>query len=218
MNRLILIFILIFINFQVFAQQASKHVPQQLPLQAYGNLPQVSMVRISPSGKNVALRYTRGEQGVIDADRVCIVISYGGYAALAGAAFTPDVYKCAVSINGVSDVEAMIDNEKFEYGSDHWLVSYWQDLIDKDKLGDDFLETISPINYIDKIKSPVLLIHGKNDTIVPFEQSENMFDELEDEGKTVTFIELEDEGYHLSKNETRLQTLNAIDAFIHKHI
>jgi S-formylglutathione hydrolase FrmB len=119
MNRLILIFILIFINFQVFAQQASKHVPQQLPLQAYGNLPQVSMVRISPSGKNVALRYTRGEQGVIDADRVCIVISYGGYAALAGAAFTPDVYKCAVSINGVSDVEAMIDNEKFEYGSDH---------------------------------------------------------------------------------------------------
>jgi dipeptidyl aminopeptidase/acylaminoacyl peptidase len=159
------------------------------------------------------------KQGVIDADRVCIVgISYGGYAALAGAAFTPDVYKCAVSINGVSDVEAMIDNEKFEYGSNHWLVSYWQDLIDKDKLGDDFLETISPINYIDKIKSPVLLIHGKNDTIVPFEQSENMFDELEDEGKTVTFIELEDEGYHLSKNETRLQTLNAIDAFIHKHI
>jgi dipeptidyl aminopeptidase/acylaminoacyl peptidase len=159
------------------------------------------------------------KQGVIDADRVCIVgISYGGYAALAGAAFTPDVYKCAVSINGVSDVEAMIDNEKFEYGSNHWLVSYWQDLIDKDKLGDDFLETISPINYIDKIKSPVLLIHGKNDTIVPFEQSENMFDELEDEGKTVTFIELEDEGHHLSKNETRLQTLNAIDAFIHKHI
>jgi dipeptidyl aminopeptidase/acylaminoacyl peptidase len=91
-------------------------------------------------------------------------------------------------------------------------------LIDKDKLGDDFLETISPINYIDKIKSPVLLIHGKNDIIVPFEQSENMFDELEDEGKTVTFIELEDEGYYLSKNETSLQTLNAIDTFIHKHI
>jgi dipeptidyl aminopeptidase/acylaminoacyl peptidase len=79
-------------------------------------------------------------------------------------------------------------------------------LIDKDKLGDDFLETISPINYIDKIKSPVLLIHGKNDTIVPLEQPENMFDELEDEG------------HYLSKNETRLQTLNAIDAFIHKHI
>jgi hypothetical protein len=65
MKRLILIFILIFLNFQVFAQQASKQVPQQLALQAYGNLPQVSMVRISPTGKNVALRYTRGEQDII---------------------------------------------------------------------------------------------------------------------------------------------------------
>lgn len=158
-------------------------------------------------------------KGLIDAERVCIVgMSYGGYAALAGAAFTPDVYKCAVSINGVRDLESMIDNEKNQYGRNHWVVSYWQAVIDKEKLGDDFLELISPINYVDKIKMPILLIHGENDLIVSLEQSEEMYDELSGEDKIVTFIELEDEGHHLQSNESRLQTLKAIDTFIHKHI
>ncbi|AWB68611.1 S9 family peptidase [Saccharobesus litoralis] len=159
------------------------------------------------------------QQGMIDPDRVCIVgISYGGYAALAGATFTPEVYKCVVSINGVSDVEEMIDDEKREYGSDHWVVAYWKDVIDKQKLGDDFLESISPINHVKKVKAPILLVHGEDDSVVPFEQSDDMYDELDDEDKEVTFVELEDEGHSLLKNKTRLQTLKAIDKFIHKHI
>ncbi len=159
------------------------------------------------------------KQGIIDSKRVCIVgASYGGYAALAGATFTPDVYKCAISINGVSDLEEMIDDEKYDYGSNHWVVSYWQDVIDKKKLGDDFLDSISPIKHIDKIKIPILLIHGEIDKIVRLSQSEDMYDEIEDADKKVEFIELEGEGHNLLKNESRLKTLKAIERFVNKNI
>ncbi len=159
------------------------------------------------------------EKGIIDPKRVCIVgISYGGYAALAGATFTPDVYKCAISINGVSDLEEMIDDEKYDNGSRHWVVSYWQEVINKKKLGDDFLDSISPVKHIDKIKIPILLIHGEIDKVVRLSQSEDMYDEIEDADKKVKFIELEDEGHYLRKNESRLKTLKAIESFVNKNI
>lgn len=63
----------------------------------------------------------------VDANKICIVgASYGGYAALAGATFTPKLYQCAVSINGVADVKQMLEDEEHDYGEDHWLLSYWQ--------------------------------------------------------------------------------------------
>lgn len=159
------------------------------------------------------------KKGTIDKSRVCIVgASYGGYAALAGATFTPDLYQCVVSINGVSDVEEMLDTEEGKYGSDHWVVSYWQDVISKGDVKEDHLEQISPVNHINKIKAPVLLIHGEQDKIVPFAQSEDMFDELEDAGNNATFIELEKGDHHLSNAKNRMKALKAIDKFIKQHI
>ena len=159
------------------------------------------------------------EQGMIDKDRVCIVgLSYGGYAALAGASFTPDLYQCAISINGVSDVEQMLDTEIRDYGSDHWVVSYWQDVISKGDVDDDHLEQISPVNHAKSVKAPILLIHGELDTIVPLEQSEDMYDELKSANKDVTFIELEDGNHHLSNAKNRTKALKEIDKFIKKHI
>src|SRR5690606_24426642 len=66
------------------------------------------------------------EQGIADPARVCIAGgSYGGYSALAGAAFTPELYACAISINGVSDLPMMLRYEKLASGEDSNAVAYW---------------------------------------------------------------------------------------------
>ena len=157
--------------------------------------------------------------GVADKARVCIVgASYGGYAALAGASFTPDLYKCVVSINGVSDIERMLKTEEREYGDEHWVVAYWQKVISKGQVDDDHLAQISPINHVEKIKAPILLIHGEYDKVVPMEQSEDMYDELKDADKEVTFIELDKGDHYLSTAENRMKAMLAIDAFVKKHI
>lgn len=158
-------------------------------------------------------------EGIIDPKRVCIVgASYGGYAALAGAAFTPDVYQCAISINGVSDIELMMKNDRKKYGRRHWVVSYWDKVIKSKKLDDNHLAQISPINSIDKITMPVLLIHGERDSIVDIEQSEEIFDAMKDAGKSVEFIELEKGNHNISDANNRKITLEAMGKFVKKHI
>jgi len=157
--------------------------------------------------------------GKIDKNRLCIVgASYGGYAALAGATFTPDLYKCVVSINGVSDIERMLKTEEREYGDDHWVVAYWQDVISQGDVDEAHLKKISPINHVKNIKAPVLLIHGEHDKVVPIKQSEEMFDEMEDEDKDVIFLELEKGDHYMSTAENRMKAMLAIDAFVKKHI
>jgi dipeptidyl aminopeptidase/acylaminoacyl peptidase len=159
------------------------------------------------------------KEGKVDSKRVCIVgASYGGYAALAGAVFTPDIYRCIVSINGVADIPRMLEGDRRRYGRDHWVVSYWDKVISNGKLDEDHLEKISPINAVQNIKAPVLLIHGERDLVVPFHQSEDMFDEMKDADKQVTFVELEDGNHHLSNPKNRAKALEAIDKFLKKHI
>lgn len=159
------------------------------------------------------------KQGLIDANKVCIVgTSYGGYAALAGAAFTPDVYRCAISINGVADIERMVREERKNYGKNHWVVAYWDRVIKAGNVTEDHLEKISPINAVKQIKIPVLLIHGEHDLTVPVKQSREMFDEMEDEDKSVIYVELEDENHYLEKPKSRFKALEAIDKFIKQHI
>ena len=157
--------------------------------------------------------------GSVNKDKVCIVgASYGGYAALAGAVFTPELYKCVVSINGVADVDRMLRQEKRDHGSDHWVVSYWKKVIASGQVAKDHLAKISPINYVKNIQAPVLLIHGSRDQIVPFSQSEEFFDEMEDEGKAVSFVELEKGDHYMSTAENRLKAMQAIHEFVNKHI
>ena len=158
-------------------------------------------------------------EGKVDKSRTCIVgASYGGYAALAGATFTPDLYKCAVSINGVSDVERMLKQEKYDFGEDHWVVSYWQDVIANGEIEEEFLKNISPINFVEKVQVPVLLIHGTRDKIVPFRQSKYFVDEMEDADKEVEFVELKKGNHHLSSAENRMKAMKAIDKFLKQHI
>jgi dipeptidyl aminopeptidase/acylaminoacyl peptidase len=145
--------------------------------------------------------------------------SYGGYAALAGAAFTPDVYQCAVSINGVSDLTLMIEREKRKYGSEHWVYAYWKNLVSGNKKDvEALLETASPIHHVKNIKAPILLIHGSKDRVVNIEQSENMLEELEALNKSVAFKRFDGENHNLSDSNVRAEVLGAVIGFVGKHI
>ncbi|UTF61108.1 S9 family peptidase [Gilvimarinus sp. DA14] len=160
-----------------------------------------------------------GNGGLLDPEHVCIVgASYGGYAALAGAAYTPELYSCAVSINGVTDLEGLLDDRRSSGGDDHWVVEYFERSMVKGEYTEDDLKAISPLFAADKVKAPVLLIHGENDKVVPIEQSEDMHDELKDAGKESTFIELDNESHYLQYSKTRQQTLKAILEFVDPYL
>lgn len=165
-------------------------------------------------GLNVLLR-----AGWADKDRTCILgASYGGYAALAGGAFTPDLYKCVAAIAPVSDVVLMLDNVRSRRSSASQSYRYWQLLIGDRRKEKDKLQAISPVNHAAAFKAPVLLIHGNDDTVVDFEHSKRMERALSKAGKDVKLVKLRREDHWLSQSETRLQTLKELDAFVEKHI
>ncbi len=158
-------------------------------------------------------------EGLVDPDRVCIVgASYGGYSALAGGAYSPDLYKCVVAIAPVSDLPRMIRGEASQHGRDHWAVDYWKDIIGNPKTEKDKLSRISPVNSASQFKAPVLLIHGRDDTVVPFEQSDVMRAALTSAGKSVELVALKNEDHWLSEGDTRKQALEAMSAFVDRHI
>ena len=154
--------------------------------------------------------------GSVDPQRVCIVgASYGGYAALAGGAFTSELYRCVAAIAPVSDVELMLAETRRDYGRHHWVIDYWKDLAGADK---QKLRAISPVNHSDAFKAPVLLIHGKDDTVVPIRQSVVMAKALRKAGKDVELIRIKGADHWLSRAETRLATLDALDKFVARHL
>ncbi|MGK0442226.1 MAG: dipeptidyl aminopeptidase/acylaminoacyl peptidase, partial [Pseudohongiellaceae bacterium] len=156
--------------------------------------------------------------GYVDPKRVCIIGgSYGGYSALAGGAFSPELYRCVISVNGVSDLPLMLKNKKSRYGNDHWVINYWHEVIGDSNAEIDKLRDISPINFASQFQAPVLLIHGKDDLIVPFRQSAHMYEALKKAGKSVELATLKGEDHWLSTSATRLEMLKAIDRFLDTH-
>jgi dipeptidyl aminopeptidase/acylaminoacyl peptidase len=161
------------------------------------------------------VRYLAG-QGTIDPKRVCIVgASYGGYAALAGPTLDPGVYRCAVSVAGISDLRRFVAWAKDR--SDISTQRYWTRYMGADGLKDPHLETISPADHVDKSTVPILLIHGKDDTVVPFEQSQEMADALGKAGQPTQIVVLKHEDHWLSHGDTRLQMLQATIDFLEKN-
>ena len=153
-------------------------------------------------------------QGVVNPARVCIVgASYGGYAALAGVTLQHGVYRCAVAIAGIGDLTRMVTGDIADSGDDPTLT---RNLRREIGTGRD-LKAVSPIRFVDKVDAPVLLIHGKDDTVVKFEQSSDMADALRRAGKPVEFVTLKAEDHWLSKSDTRLQMLEASVNFVLRH-
>lgn len=159
------------------------------------------------------------EAGLVNPDKVCILgASYGGYAALAGAAFTPELYRCAVSVNGVFDLPRMLKEVRWERGSDHWVLDYWKDSMRGDDFEQDHLEKISPALHAERVSAPVLLLHGEQDEVVPIKQSKVMESQLDKAGKPVKFVALEDENHHLMQGESRVVVLRHILGFLDEHL
>lgn len=159
------------------------------------------------------------EADIAGANEVCIVgISYGGYAALAGGAFTPDLYDCVIAIAPVSDLPRMLSEERRTYGKDHWLISYWEELMGAGDSSRDRLKKVSPVFFAEDFEAPVLLIHGNDDTVVPFIQSRIMARALKKAKKDVTVVKLKGEDHFLSKATTRMHTLREIEKFLDKHM
>jgi dipeptidyl aminopeptidase/acylaminoacyl peptidase len=154
------------------------------------------------------------KNGISDKSRMCIVGgSYGGYAALMGAAKTPDLFKCAASINGVSDIMRLLRDDNGSLKNE-----YTARLIgdaDKDR---DRLKATSPINNIDKIKAPILLVHAKDDLRVDIKQSYRMHDKLAEAGKSVEFVEIADGEHWLENEAARITYLTALEGFLSKHL
>jgi dipeptidyl aminopeptidase/acylaminoacyl peptidase len=154
-------------------------------------------------------------EGKIDPKRVCIVgASYGGYAALAGAALDTGVYRCAASFGGLSDLGRFVTWSKIKRGQGAFR--YWTRFMGAEE-DRKVLAEISPALYIDKVSIPVLLIHGKDDSVVPFDQSQVMAEALRKAGKPVELVIQKGEDHWLSRGETRLQTLETTMAFVEKH-
>lgn len=157
--------------------------------------------------------------GLIDPSRVCIVgASYGGYSALAGAVFTPELYQCVIAIAPVSDLNAMLVDVKRESQRGDWIVDYWERLMSDGDARTAKLKSISPVHFAEQVQAPILLLHGDDDTIVPYDQSTAMKRALERADKPVQLIKLKGEDHWLSKADTRMQTLIAMDAFISTHL
>ncbi|HWZ63062.1 MAG TPA: S9 family peptidase [Steroidobacteraceae bacterium] len=164
------------------------------------------------------VRYLARE-GVIDPARVCIVgASYGGYAALAGVALNPTVYRCAVSVAGIADLHSWLHSiNRQHYGRDTATQRYWERFIGASNPDDVSVDAISPLRHPDAITVPVLLIHGRDDTVVPYEQSQTMYDALHGAHKDAELVPLAGEDHWLSRSETRLQMLQSSVAFLRAH-
>ena len=153
------------------------------------------------------------EKGIVDPSRACIVgASYGGYAAMAGITLQKDVYRCAVAVAGVSDLKRMVSREYNEGGS-RSLRDFREETIGPRSE----MDSISPAKLADQASAPILLIHGKDDTVVPYEQSTIMADKLKDAGKPYELVTLEGEDHWLSLSSTRLKMLAEAVRFVEKY-
>ncbi|MEO5707569.1 MAG: prolyl oligopeptidase family serine peptidase [Alteraurantiacibacter sp.] len=154
------------------------------------------------------------QQGTIDPARACIVgASYGGYAALAGVTVQQGLYRCAVAVAGVSDIAAYYASENREaMQADTVRASLREQLGPREQWN-----AVSPRRLAARADAPILLIHGRDDTVVAYSHSAAMADALRDSGKPVELVELADEDHWLSRSETRQQMLQATMDFVLEH-
>jgi dienelactone hydrolase len=151
------------------------------------------------------------QQGIADPKRICITgWDFGGYLALLGAQRNPDLFRCAVDIAGPSDLALLIDE------GHHWLQAESikrQIGTDPDKLKHD-----SPRLHAADFQVPLLILQGKMDAQVPFEQSEEMDEALTYAGMPHRFIAVADADHQFSAVKDRLTLLQETDAFLREHL
>jgi dipeptidyl aminopeptidase/acylaminoacyl peptidase len=147
-------------------------------------------------------------EGIADPAHTCIVgWSYGGYAALMSAVREPDLYRCSISIAGVSDLKALLSEDSRFYGGRKTM----ERILGTDS---DELKAGSPLRNADKIKVPVLLVHGTDDIQVLVEHSKRMARALDNAKKKYELVIIKDGNHSLSRFEWRQTLLTRIEAFL----
>ncbi|MDD5225924.1 MAG: prolyl oligopeptidase family serine peptidase, partial [Candidatus Omnitrophica bacterium] len=155
-------------------------------------------------------------RGIADPKRVGIMgASYGGYAALAAAAFTPEVFRCAVDMFGPSDLAALIRS----------MPPYWS--VEKTnimrRMGDpdtesSLLKERSPLFFTENIRIPLLIAQGANDPRTPKSESERMVEALRQRKIECEYVVFPDEGHGFAKPENRLKFFKIAETFLARHL
>lgn len=154
------------------------------------------------------------DQGIADPDRICIYgASYGGYAALAGVTFTPDLYACGIDYAGISNIFTWMEGFP-SFVPDEW----WYERVGHPEEDAELLRAISPVFHVDQIKVPMLIAQGANDPQVRQEESDQIVQALRERGIEVEYILKEDEGHGFMKQENRLELYRAIERFLAKYL
>ena len=162
-----------------------------------------------------AVRYVV-EQGWADPDRTAIYGgSYGGYAALVGAAFTPDVFRCAVDIVGPSNLKTLLES----------IPPYWAPMkadlykrVGNPETDQEFLWSRSPLSRARDIRIPLLIAQGANDPRVKQAESEQIVAALAEAGIDYEYMLFPDEGHGFAKPENRLKFYAAAERFLAKYL
>jgi dipeptidyl aminopeptidase/acylaminoacyl peptidase len=154
-------------------------------------------------------------RGIVDPKRACIVgWSYGGYAALAGVTVQQGLYRCAVAVGGVADPAAFLDFQRDAHGPVGAVTRFWKRYLGVEDGGEAQLSAISPRALAGRADAPILLIHGRDDTIVPVEQSQAMAEALRSAGKPVKLTTLPGADHWLLEEPARIAMVKASVAFV----
>ena len=156
------------------------------------------------------------KEGIADAKRICIYgASYGGYATLAGVAYTPELYACAVDYVGVSNLFTFMKT----------IPPYWKPYLDMmyEMVGDpekdkELLAGASPALHADKIKTPLFVAQGAHDPRVNIEESNQMVKALRAHGVDVPYLVKDNEGHGFHNEENQFDFYEAMEQFLAKYL
>ena len=156
------------------------------------------------------------EQGIADPQKIAIYGgSYGGYAALVGATFTPDIFCCAVDIVGPSNLVTFIETVP-----PYWtaMLSILHKRVGNPETDKEFLESRSPLFKVDNIKIPMLIAQGANDPRVKQAEAEQIVEAMKKKGIKYEYLLFEDEGHGFAKPENRIEFYAAAEKFLAEYL
>ena len=157
-------------------------------------------------------------EGVAQKERIAIFgVSYGGFASFVGATFTPDVFCCAVSVVGISNLRTLLESmPPYWAGFAEYMYRSYGD--PRTEEGRKLLAERSPINKVENIKKPMLIFHGANDVRCKVVESDSIVAAMQERGIPVSYVVYPDEGHGFQKSENRLSYIALTEAFFARHL
>lgn len=155
-------------------------------------------------------------EGVADPKSIAIYgASYGGYAAMAGLAFTPELYRCGINYVGVTDLPLLLKTYPLSKQFARHIDSVMIGDLKKEK---DLLRERSPINFVERIQAPVLLAYGMKDQRVVVDHGKKLAAALRRHGKKFEMITKPDEGHGFRIQENVFEFYRKMDEFLDAHL